>query len=241
MSFLRLAFVAGSIVLPHSALSLSRVPFFLPRSSSRIAAMRQSSFYCGTTTTTTTTSLSLSSRRGVSRSNSSGGAGRPRFPSSLFESLEDSQEDSQEQAQKKKKKKKGFTINPNLVGSISSDGIVTNQLPTRSRPQSSTLGVPSRKKDSRSNSSGGARRTRRPRDPAPAIPPPGQPGRGCFRQLVVVGNDVFVVKKDDQRTGVETRGTVARHLTNSPYHPRGIKVMLTSGQVGRVTRFVDDE
>jgi uncharacterized repeat protein (TIGR03833 family) len=58
---------------------------------------------------------------------------------------------------------------------------------------------------------------------------------------VVVGNDVFVVKKDDQRTGVETRGTVARHLTNSPYHPRGIKVMLTSGQVGRVTRFVDDE
>ena len=159
MTFLRLAFLAGSLVLPHSALSLSRVPLFLPRSSSRIAAMRQSSFYCGTTTTTTTTSLSLSSRRGGSRSNSSGGARRPR----------------------------------------------------------------------------------RPREPAPAIPPPGQPGRGCFRELVVVGNDVFVVKKDDQRTGVETRGTVSRHLTNSPYHPRGIKVMLTSGQVGRVTRFVDDE
>lgn len=83
---------------------------------------------------------------------------RIRFPSSsssssLFESLKnsDSQElDQDEQPasqKKKKKKKKGYTINPNLVGSISSDGIVTNhQLPTRSRPQSSTLGVPSRKK-----------------------------------------------------------------------------------------------
>jgi hypothetical protein len=75
------------------------------------------------------------------------------LPSSLFESLEDSQEDSQEQASQKKRKKKGITINPNLVASISSDGIVTNQLPTRSRLQSSTLGVPSRKKpDSRKKS-----------------------------------------------------------------------------------------
>eukprot|EP00978_Attheya_sp_CCMP212_P005020 scaffold11078_cov48-Attheya_sp.AAC.8 len=65
------------------------------------------------------------------------------------------------------------------------------------------------------------------------MPLPDEPGRGCFRDLVVVGKDVFVVKKDDQRSGVETRGTVSRHLTNSPYHPRGIKVMLTSGQVGR--------
>lgn len=162
MSYLRLAFVAGSLVLPHSALSLSlsRVSMFLPRASSRIAVMRHSSFYCGTPTTTTTTSLSLSSRRGGGRSYSGGG---------------------------------------------------------------------------------GARRPRRPRAPTPSIPPPGQPGRGCFRELVVVGNDVLVVKKDDQRSGVETRGTVARHLTNSPYHPRGIKVMLTSGQVGRVTRFVDEE
>jgi uncharacterized repeat protein (TIGR03833 family) len=174
MSFLRMAFVAGSLVLPQSALSLSRVPLFLPQSS-RMAAIRQSSsFYCGTTTTTT--SLSLSSRRG------GGGGG-----------------DS-----------------------------------NRRRRSGGGVGA------GRSNS-GGARRPRRPRDPPPAIPPPGQPGRGCFRELVVVGHDVYVVQKDDQRTGVETHGTVARHLTNSPYHPRGIKVMLTSGQVGRVTRFVDDE
>jgi uncharacterized repeat protein (TIGR03833 family) len=70
---------------------------------------------------------------------------------------------------------------------------------------------------------------------------PGQPGRGCFRELVKVGAEVYVVKKDDQRSGVETRGTVARHLTKSPYHPRGIKVMLVAGDVGRVARFVVDD
>jgi len=50
--------------------------------------------------------------------------------------------------------------------------------------------------------------------------------------------DVYVVKKEDQRTDKETKGTVSRLLTNSSYHPRGIKVMLTSGEVGRVVRFV---
>lgn len=69
-----------------------------------------------------------------------------RFPSSSSSILFEHLEDSQEQASQKKKKKKGFTINPNLAVSISSDGIVTNQLPTRNRPQSSTLGVPSRRK-----------------------------------------------------------------------------------------------
>mmetsp|Transcript_6123 Transcript_6123/g.12844 ORF Transcript_6123/g.12844 Transcript_6123/m.12844 type:complete len:158 (+) Transcript_6123:35-508(+) len=91
------------------------------------------------------------------------------------------------------------------------------------------------------SATGGPRRPRRPRAPPPPEPSPGQPGRGCFRKLIVVGNEVWVVKKNDQRTGVETKGTVMRHLTNSPYHPRGIKVMLTSGEVGRVTRFVADE
>jgi uncharacterized repeat protein (TIGR03833 family) len=57
---------------------------------------------------------------------------------------------------------------------------------------------------------------------------------------VVVGKDVLVVQKEDQRSGVETRGTVSRLLTNSPYHPRGIKVMLVSGQVGRVTTICDE-
>ena len=42
------------------------------------------------------------------------------------------------------------------------------------------------------------------------------------------------VLKKDQPTGKLTRGIVGRLLTNKGYHPRGIKVMLTDGQVGRV-------
>jgi hypothetical protein len=36
-------------------------------------------------------------------------------------------------------------------------------------------------------------------------------------------------------------GEVARLLTGAAYHPRGIKVMLTTGQVGRVRRFAAEE
>lgn len=88
-------------------------------------------------------------------------------------------------------------------------------------------------KNTRSNHGG-----RRQRSPPPPQPPPGQPGRECHRPCVTIGADVYVVKKDDQRTGRETRGEVSRLLTKSAYHPRGIKVMLTDGEVGRVTRFV---
>jgi fructose-1,6-bisphosphatase I len=52
---------------------------------------------------------------------------------------------------------------------------------------------------------------------------------------------VYIVKKEDQRTGKETRGAVSRLLTKSSYHPRGIKVMLANGVVGRVTRFTDGD
>jgi uncharacterized repeat protein (TIGR03833 family) len=48
---------------------------------------------------------------------------------------------------------------------------------------------------------------------------------------------VYVVKKEDQRTGRETRGVVSRLLTNAACHLRGIKVMLADGTVGRVTKF----
>ena len=90
---------------------------------------------------------------------------------------------------------------------------------------------------------GGGRggRRRRDRSPPPAMPAPGQPGRGCHRDAVALGAVVFVVKKEDQRSGRETSGTVSRLLTNSPYHPRGIKVMLMDGAVGRVTRFRGEE
>ncbi|MBI2443795.1 MAG: YwbE family protein [Candidatus Magasanikbacteria bacterium] len=45
-------------------------------------------------------------------------------------------------------------------------------------------------------------------------------------------------QKADQRTGALTRGMVAEILTNSATHPHGIKVRLTSGQVGRVQNIV---
>ena len=94
--------------------------------------------------------------------------------------------------------------------------------------------------DSRSNNNRN-RRPRRQRSPPPPMPPPGSPGRGCYKELIAPGLEVWVVQKTDQRSGEETRGMVDRLLTNSPYHPRGIKVMLVSGEVGRVTRIVDDK
>lgn len=49
---------------------------------------------------------------------------------------------------------------------------------------------------------------------------------------------VDIVQKQDQRTGQRTRGTVAQLLTRSPSHPHGIKVRLTTGEVGRVQALV---
>lgn len=57
---------------------------------------------------------------------------------------------------------------------------------------------------------------------------------GQTRASVKPGNEVMIVQKKDQRTGILTRGIVKDILTKSPTHPHGIKVRLTSGQVGRV-------
>ena len=48
------------------------------------------------------------------------------------------------------------------------------------------------------------------------------------------GLRVRIIEKQNQRTGLQTEGFVARILTKSPSHPHGIKVMLTDGRVGRV-------
>ena len=48
------------------------------------------------------------------------------------------------------------------------------------------------------------------------------------------GLAVKIVLKQDQRTGKLTKGIVKDILTNSKYHPRGIKVRLQDGQVGRI-------
>ncbi len=56
------------------------------------------------------------------------------------------------------------------------------------------------------------------------------------------GLKVAVVLKQDQRTGKRTVGTVKDILTNSRFHPHGIKVRLEDGQVGRVQEIpVSDE
>ncbi|MFR1710151.1 MAG: YwbE family protein [Clostridium sp.] len=57
---------------------------------------------------------------------------------------------------------------------------------------------------------------------------------GTIRADIKVGSKVLIVKKEDQRTGKLTSGIVMRLLTNSAVHPRGIKVMLEGGVVGRV-------
>lgn len=58
------------------------------------------------------------------------------------------------------------------------------------------------------------------------------------RDDIEVGLKVKIVLKKDQRTGKLTLGVVKKLLTNSKYHPRGIKVMLEDGQVGRVQEIV---
>lgn len=48
------------------------------------------------------------------------------------------------------------------------------------------------------------------------------------------GIKVKIVLKKDQRSGKLTEGVVKDILTKSPSHPHGIKVRLSSGEVGRV-------
>lgn len=47
---------------------------------------------------------------------------------------------------------------------------------------------------------------------------------------------VWIVLKEDQRSGKLTEGFVKDILTKSPTHPHGIKVRLETGQVGRVKK-----
>jgi uncharacterized repeat protein (TIGR03833 family) len=57
---------------------------------------------------------------------------------------------------------------------------------------------------------------------------------GTRRADVRPGQRVAIVLKPDQASGKLTEGIVRERLTNSPTHPRGIKVRLESGHVGRV-------
>jgi len=57
---------------------------------------------------------------------------------------------------------------------------------------------------------------------------------GRNRADIHPGSEVFIVLKEDQRTGKTTRGIVKDILTKSSFHPRGIKVRLQDGKIGRV-------
>jgi uncharacterized repeat protein (TIGR03833 family) len=61
---------------------------------------------------------------------------------------------------------------------------------------------------------------------------------GQNRSNIKPGVHVRIVQKQDQRTGHLTEGIVSQILTNSPNHPHGIKVRLTSGIVGRVKEII---
>ena len=62
---------------------------------------------------------------------------------------------------------------------------------------------------------------------------------GQNKKDVRPGLRVAVVLKQDQRTGKRTEGVVKDILTNSQFHPHGIKVRLTDGQVGRVQEILE--
>lgn len=59
---------------------------------------------------------------------------------------------------------------------------------------------------------------------------------GMNRNDIKAGLHVFIVLKQDQRSGKLTEGIVKDILTKSPTHPHGIKVRLENGAVGRVKK-----
>lgn len=63
---------------------------------------------------------------------------------------------------------------------------------------------------------------------------------GKNRANITIGDEVEVVQKHHQSSGELTQGIVKRILTNSKTHPRGIKVMLESGIVGRIKNIIKD-
>ncbi|MCK5387889.1 MAG: YwbE family protein [Candidatus Izimaplasma sp.] len=62
---------------------------------------------------------------------------------------------------------------------------------------------------------------------------------GKKRIYIKIGSKVFIVQKNDQRSGKLTEGIVNKILTNSASHPHGIKVMLDGGVVGRVKEVIE--
>ncbi|EJD37791.1 hypothetical protein AURDEDRAFT_72822 [Auricularia subglabra TFB-10046 SS5] len=89
------------------------------------------------------------------------------------------------------------------------------------------------------NSSGGTGGRGRRGPPYTRGAPLGGPSSMPTAAQVVTGAHVSIVLKIDQPTGREVQGTVSEVLT-SGNHPRGIKVRLRDGRVGRVQRMVSE-
>jgi len=62
---------------------------------------------------------------------------------------------------------------------------------------------------------------------------------GTNKKYISPGTEVYIVLKKDQRSGRKTRGFVKDILTNSSFHPHGIKVRLQDGKVGRVKSIIE--
>ncbi len=58
------------------------------------------------------------------------------------------------------------------------------------------------------------------------------------RSEITKGSAVWVIEKENYGTEDYTQGIVAEILSPREFHPRGIKVRLTDGTVGRVQWFV---
>ena len=61
---------------------------------------------------------------------------------------------------------------------------------------------------------------------------------GTNRKNIKSGLQVFIVLKNDQRSGKLTKGVVKDILTKSAVHRHGIKVRLESGEIGRVKKII---
>jgi uncharacterized repeat protein (TIGR03833 family) len=65
--------------------------------------------------------------------------------------------------------------------------------------------------------------------------------KGQNRSDIKPGKVVGIVTKENQLTNIITEGVVQDILTKSLYHPHGIKVRLTTGEIGRVKKVIQTE
>lgn len=61
-----------------------------------------------------------------------------------------------------------------------------------------------------------------------------------YKDYIKPGQTVAIIQKHHQSSNKLTIGVIKRILTKKPKHTRGIKVQLTTGEVGRVQEIIDD-